>query len=34
MKRAGGFSMDLIKALAKGLIKKNVEHYTGIEIEL
>lgn len=30
MKKAGGFSLDLVKALAKGLIKKNIERYTGV----
>lgn len=34
MKQAGGFSIDLAKALAKGFIKKNVERYTGVEIDL
>lgn len=34
MREAGGFSMDLAKALAKGFIRKNVERYTGVEIEL
>ena len=32
--KAGGFSLDLIKALAKGLIKKKIEHHTGVELDL
>ena len=34
VKAAGGFSFDLMKALAKGLIKKKIEAHTGIELEL
>jgi hypothetical protein len=34
MKQAGGFSLDLAKALAKGFIKKNIERYTGVELDL
>ena len=34
VKQAGGFSLDLMKALAKGLIKKQIEHHTGVEINL
>ena len=33
-KQAGGFSLDLLKALAKGLIKKKIEQHTGVELEL
>lgn len=31
---AGGFSVELLKALAKGLLKKKIQHHTGIEIEV
>ena len=31
---AGGFTFDLIKALAKGLIKRKIEQHTGIELDL
>ena len=34
VKQAGGFSLDLMKALAKGLVKKKIEHHTGVEIDL
>ncbi|MEP9401880.1 DUF2513 domain-containing protein [Sphingomonas silueang] len=30
---AGGFSVDLLKALAKGLLKKKIEQHTGVEME-
>ncbi|HEV2512451.1 DUF2513 domain-containing protein [Bosea sp. (in: a-proteobacteria)] len=30
--RAGGFTIDLLKDLAKGLIKKKIEEHTGIQI--
>lgn len=33
-KQAGGFSLDLLKALAKGLIKKKIEQHTGVELDL
>ena len=33
-KQAGGFSLDLMKALAKGLIKKKIEQHTGVELNL
>ena len=29
---AGGFTVDLLKDLAKGFIKKHVEEYTGVKI--
>lgn len=29
---AGGFTVDLLRDLAKGLIKKQIEEYTGIQI--
>ncbi|WP_374545055.1 DUF2513 domain-containing protein [Rhodoblastus sp.] len=29
---AGGFTVDLLKDLAKGFIKKQVEEYTGVKI--
>lgn len=31
---AGGFTIDLAKALAKGLIKKQVENFTGITLPM
>ena len=34
VKQAGGFSLDLLKALAKGLIKKKIEQHTGIDLDL
>lgn len=33
-KQAGGFSLDLLKALAKGLIKKKIEEHTGVDLDL
>ena len=33
-KQAGGFSLDLLKALAKGLIKKKIEQHTGVDLDL
>lgn len=33
-KQAGGFSIDLLKALAKGLVKKKIEQHTGVELDL
>jgi len=30
----GGFSLDLLKALAKGFLKKKLEQHTGVEIDL
>ena len=32
VKKAGGFSLELLSALAKGLIKKKIEEHTGIQI--
>ncbi|NQE51859.1 DUF2513 domain-containing protein [Herbaspirillum rubrisubalbicans] len=29
---AGGFTIDLLKDLAKGLVKKQIEEYTGVRI--
>jgi len=29
---AGGFTLDLLKDLAKGLIKKQIEKHTGVEL--
>ena len=29
---AGGFTFDLVKDLAKGLVKKQIEKHTGIEL--
>lgn len=34
VKAAGGFSLDLIKALAKGLIKKKIEEHTGVALDI
>lgn len=34
LKQAGGFSLDLAKALAKGFIKKKIEQHTGVELDL
>ncbi|MCG7375236.1 DUF2513 domain-containing protein [Pseudomonas luteola] len=31
-KAAGGFTLDLLKDLAKGLIKKKIQDHTGIEL--
>lgn len=32
--QVGGFSVDLLKALAKGFIKKKIELHTGIDLDL
>jgi hypothetical protein len=32
VKKAGGFSLELLSALAKGLIKKKIEEHTGIQL--
>ena len=32
VKNAGGFSMDLLGDLAKGLIKKKIEEHTGVQL--
>lgn len=34
MKKAGGFSFDLVKAMAKGFLKKKIEKLTDIEIDI
>ena len=34
VKAAGGFSLELIKALATGLIKKKIEQHTGVKLDL
>ena len=31
---AGGFTFELMKSLAKGLVKKKIEKHTGIELDL
>jgi hypothetical protein len=31
-KKAGGFSLELLGALAKGLIKKKIEEHTGLQL--
>ena len=31
---AGGFSIDLLKALAKGLLRKKIEQHTGVELDI
>ena len=33
-KQVGGFTLDLLKALAKGLVKKKIEQHTGVELDL
>jgi hypothetical protein len=33
-KKAGGFSIELLVSLAKGLLKKKIEQHTGVEIDL
>jgi hypothetical protein len=33
-KKAGGFSIDLLVALATGLIKKKIEEHTGVSVDL
>ena len=33
-KKAGGFSVDLLLALGKGLIKKKSQQHTGVNIDL
>jgi len=32
--KLGGFSLELVGALAKGLLKKQIEKHTGVEIDL
>jgi len=32
-KKAGGFSLDILGALARGLLKKQIEKHTGLELE-
>ena len=34
VQQAGGFSLDLLKALAKGLVKKKIEEHTGVDLDL
>lgn len=34
LNQAGGFTLDLAKALAKGLVKKQLERLTGVSVEL
>lgn len=34
MEAAGGFSLDLVKAIAKGFIKKKIEQHTGVSLDL
>ena len=33
-KEAGGFSFDLLAALAKGFLKKKIEEHTGVTLDL
>jgi hypothetical protein len=33
-KQAGGAGFDLLKALAKGFVKKKIEEHTGVKLEL
>ena len=32
--KAGGFSLELLGALAKGLVKKKIEQHTGVDLDL
>lgn len=32
-RRAGGFSLDIVKGLAKGFIRKKLEEHTGISLD-
>jgi len=34
LNQAGGFTLDLAKALAKGLVKKQLERLTGVSVDL
>lgn len=34
VKQAGGFTFELLKSLAKGLLKRKIEDHTGIELNL
>jgi Hypothetical protein (DUF2513) len=34
LREVGGFSFDLVKALAKGFIKKQIEDRTGVKLDL
>jgi hypothetical protein len=34
VKKAGGFTLELLGALAKGLVVKKIEHHTGIKLDL
>jgi hypothetical protein len=34
VKAVGGFSFDMMKSLAKGLVKKQIEKHTGIELDI
>ncbi|MGZ5043196.1 MAG: DUF2513 domain-containing protein [Methylobacter sp.] len=31
-KKAGGFSLELLRALAKGLVKEKIEEHTGVQL--
>ena len=33
-KKVGGFSLEVLGAIAKGLLKKKIEEHTGVEIDL
>lgn len=33
-KKAGGFSLELLGALAKGFLKKKIEAHTGVDLDL
>ena len=33
-KASGGFTIDILSALAKGFVKQKIQHHTGVEIEL
>jgi hypothetical protein len=34
IEKVGGFTLDLIVAMAKGLLKKKIEQHTGVEIDI
>ncbi|SCB23878.1 DUF2513 domain-containing protein [Rhizobium hainanense] len=34
VKEVGGFTLDLVKSLAKGFIKKQIEQHTGVQLDL
>ena len=34
VKQAGGLTFDLLKSLAKGLVKKKIEQHTGVNLDI